>query len=172
MHANCPMHKCGNTVRCPVVLWQHVQELLDPFMTQPEVKALHGGRWAHTRVPLNTHRGKPKNRDSEHTALLRETRNHARTVTTNVFNLYAWMQLPTNPKKSPDHRKHFSLVGSFAFRLTFTKKGARQCEGGGMCRLPGPAAEPGARSPKTALHGQLTHLVRCLGGNITTRADG
>ena len=132
-------------------------------MTQPEVKALHGGRWAHTRWPVNTPRGKQENRDSEHTALLRETKSHARTVTTNVFNLYAWMQLPTNPKKSTDHRKFFSLVGSFPFRLTFKKKGARQCEGDGLSRLRGPAAEPGARSPKRAFLGQLTHLIRSSG---------
>ena len=43
MHENCPMHACGNTVRGPVVFWQHVQDLLDPLMTQPEVKAFTAG---------------------------------------------------------------------------------------------------------------------------------
>ena len=130
MHANCPMHECGNTVWGPVVLWQHVQELLDPLMTQPEVKAPRGGRWAHTRWPLNAHRGEQKNRGWEHTALLRKTRSHARTVTTNVFNLYAWMQLPTNPKKSTDHRKQFFLCWLLFRPINFHKKGGPAMRGG------------------------------------------
>ena len=74
-----------------------------------------------------------------------------KTDTPNVFNLYAWVQLQG---KAQIVFLSWVLVfpGSFAVGIAFTKKGARQCEGGGAVparRLGGPAP---ATDPREGLH--------------------
>ena len=74
MNTNRPMHECANMVWGPVILWTHMHEFLDPFITQTEIKATRCGRWAHASWPPNTLMRQTDNADCVHMQCNRKQR--------------------------------------------------------------------------------------------------